>query len=48
LKLLWKTATFQFKNDNKEMPKIDNQEDNKEFRSIKNIVDGFDDVPPFE
>jgi len=36
------------KNDNKEMPKIDNHEENKEFRSIKNIVKGFDDVPPFK
>jgi len=41
-------ATFQFKNDNEEITKLDNQEENKEFRSIKNIVAGFDALPPFE
>ena len=41
-------ATFQFKIDDKEVPKIDNQEEDKEFRSIKNIIEGFDDIPPFE
>lgn len=41
-------ATFQFKSHNKEIPKIDIQKEDKEFRSIKNIVEGFDDLPPFE
>jgi len=41
-------ATFQFNNDCKEIPKINNQEEDKEFRSIKNIVEGFDDIPPFK
>ncbi|PKQ62530.1 hypothetical protein BZG02_12465 [Labilibaculum filiforme] len=41
-------ATFQCENDNKTISKTDKQQENKEFRSIKNIVEGFDDVPQFE
>lgn len=39
---------YQFKNDNEIISKTDKQEENKEFRSIKKIVEGFDDIPTFE
>jgi len=53
-------TTYQLKNENEEVPKInkqeknkeilkiDKQEENNEFRSIKNIIEGFDDIPPFK
>lgn len=38
-------TTFQFNNE--PIPKHDMQEEDKEFRSIKNIIESFDDIPPF-